>query len=421
MSDAPESIVAIDIGTNKISVLIGRVLAADRIEVVGMAYAPNKGMSKGVVKNLEKVISAIKTAVAAAEDMADCRVHTAWVAIPSPELLSNNASGRTPVMNGTIGTTEIVRTLEMAKSAHLRPEHYLINAVPLGVEIDQQADWVDYPINMSAGQIVGHYHLMMVPIMAMQNLDKALKGAGIGVERMVVSSLATAEAALLKNEREFGVCLIDIGAGTTNIAVYLEDRLILSHTIQRGGESVTRDIASILQTSMEQAESLKLRHGCVDRTSVKADQMIQIPGIGTAPGMMVSRMELADIIIARYEEILEQVRQLLADSGALNVLQHGIVLSGEAAQIEGIVAMARRIFGVQVHLGNHPTGVDCAKERRAQLRRPMYATASGLLLYSQSELQRFNDSATAEEGGKEVLDVVLSPWRWLINKLKNLV
>lgn len=422
MSDQVPSVVAIDIGTHKVSVLIGRIHSPDQIEVIGMAHAPNRGMSKGVIKNLDKVVAAIKDAVAQAEDMADCRIHTAWVAIPSAELKSFNASGRTPVMNQTITTTEIVRTLEMAKSSHLMPDHYLTNAVPLGVAIDDQPDWVDYPINMSANFITGHYHLMMLPINTMQNLDKALKTAGIGVERMIISSLATAEAALLKDEKEYGVCLIDMGAGTTNIAAYLEGRLILSATIQKGGENVTRDIASVMQTSTEQAETLKIRHGCVDLSAVKHDQMIQIPGIGNSPGMVKSRIELAEVIIARYEEIFEEIRCQLEDSGAINILRHGVVLTGDACQIEGAVSLARRILGVSVHLGNPPLGVDTAEERRAMLRRSVYATASGLLMYSQGEQQRANEvGAEKVERDGWVQNYVVQPWQSLMEKLRQVV
>jgi cell division protein FtsA len=424
MTETLPSVVAIDIGTHKISVLVGRVHAPDRIEVLGMAHAPNRGMHKGVIKNMDKVVAALKEAVAQAEDMADCRIHTAWVAIPSPEMKSFNASGRTPVMNGVIGTTEIVRTLEMAKSSHLMPDHYLINAVPLGVAIDDQSDWVDHPVGMAATHINGHYHLMMLPINTMQNLERAMKAAGVGIERMIVSSLATAEAVLLPDEREYGVCLVDIGAGTTNMAVYLEGRLILSHTIQRGGENVTRDIASVLQTTTEQAETLKMRHGCVDRAGVKPDQMIHVPGIGAAPGVTVSRIELTEIIMARYEEIFEHVRQQLDDSGAINVLRHGIVLSGDASQIEGAVALARRIIGVQVHLGNAPVGVEAAnEERRPMLRRPVYATASGLLLYSQNEQQRMAEGSVEDNArGKPVVErLVVTPWRRLMDKLRQVI
>lgn len=422
MNDAVPSVVAIDIGTHKVSVLIGRIHAPDQIEITGMAHAPNRGMSKGVIKNLDKVVAAIKDAVSQAEDMADCRVHTAWVAIPSAELKSFNASGRTPVMNQTVTTTEIVRTLEMAKSSHLMPDHYLTNAVPLGVAIDDQSDWVDHPINMSGNFITGHYHLMMLPINTMQNLDKALKTAGIGVERTIISTLATSEAVLLKDEKEYGICMVDIGAGTTNIAVYLENRLILSHTLQRGGEHVTRDIASVMQTSTEQAEILKIRYGCVDMSAVKPDHMIHIPGVGVTPGMVKSRIELAEIIIARYEEIFEEVRQQLEHSGAINVLRHGVVLTGDACQIEGAISLARRILGVSVHLGNPPLTVDTSDERRPLLRRSIYATASGLLLYSQNDQPGSTDVGVEEPLNSGWLyQYIVGPIQNTLERIRQLV
>jgi cell division protein FtsA len=413
------TIVAIDVGTHKVAVLIGRVHAADRIEVIGLGHAANRGMSKGMINNMDKVVAAIKEAVALAEDMADCRVHSAWVAIPSPELQSFNASGRTPVANGSITTAEIVRTLEMAKSSHLLPTHYLINAVPLGVAIDDREDWAEYPINMAASAITGHYHLMMLPNNIMQNIDKALKSANIGVERMIVSNLATAESTLLREEKEYGVCLVDIGAGTTAISVYLENRLILSHTLQRGGESVTRDIASVLHTSTEQAEMLKVRYGGVNRDLIRPDQMIQVAGAGNNPVLTLSRMDLADIVIARYEEIFEEVRRLLADSGAIGVLRHGVVLSGASCQIEGIVSLARNALGVPVHLGNHPASVEIREERKPLLHRTIFATASGLLLYSQSENQRWSEATDRDTGREQIVTrLMVTPWRRLVDKLR---
>ena len=263
----------------------------------------------------------------------------------------------------------------------------------------------------------------MRPINTKQNLERAMKGAGVGIERMLISNLATAEAALLPDEREYGVCLIDIGAGTTNIAVYLESRLILSHTLQRGGEHVTRDIASVLHTTTVQAENLKIRHGCVDLASVKPDQMIHVPGVGAAAGLTVSRIELSEIIIARYEEILELVREQLDDSGAINVLRHGVVVSGDASQIEGLVSLARRVLGVQAHLANAPSGIDVIEERRVALRRSMYSTATGLLLYSQSEQQRLTESSIEDsERHQPVVErLVLNPWRRMMDKFRQLI
>lgn len=387
MNEAVPSVVAIDIGTHKVSVLIGKVHAPDNIQVIGMATARNRGMSKGKIVSLDKVITAIKNAVQEAEDMAECRVHSAWVSIPSAELKSFYASGRTPIDNSdhSISTSEVVRALELAKASHVTSDHYLVSAVPLGFDLDDSGEWVQNPVRMSAHSMTGHYQLMMLPISTMQNLDRAMKGANISVEKMVVSSLATAEASLLKDEKEYGVCLVDIGAGTTNIAVYLDGRLAFAHTLQRGGEHVTRDIAAVLQTTTEEAERIKLLYGCVDLKVVKPDHMIQIQGIDGP--QTISRIELTEIIIARYEEIFGQVREELEKSGAIHGLYHGVVLTGDACQIEGMISLVRKMLGVSAHLGNPPLQISADDQHLAALRRSQYATAAGLLLFSQSETQ----------------------------------
>ena len=273
----------------------------------------------------------------------------------------------------------------------------MVSAVPLGFELDHSAEWVQNPIRMSAHSMTGHYQLMMLPISTMQNLDRALKGANIGVEKMVVSCLATAEASLLKDEKEYGVCLLDIGAGITNIAVYLDGRLAFTHSILRGGEHVTRDIAAVLQTTTEEAERIKLLYGCVDMKVVKPDHMIQYQGIDGP--QTISRIELTEIIIARYEEILTQVYHELEANGSIHGLYHGVVLAGDACQIEGMVSITRRILGVTAHLGNPPTEVHTVDEHMAALRRSQYATAAGLLMYSSTIAESLPESDDAEVSG----------------------
>jgi cell division protein FtsA len=270
---------------------------------------------------------------------------------------------------------------------------------------------------MSAHSMKGHYQLMMLPISTMQNLDRALKGANIGVEKMVVSCLATAESSLLKDEKEYGVCLVDIGAGTTNIAVYLDGRLALTHTLQRGGEHVTRDIAAVLQTTTEEAERIKLLYGCVELKVVKPDHMIQFQGIDGP--QTISRIELTEIIIARYEEILNQVHQELQHNGAIHGLYHGVVLTGDASQIEGMVNLARHMLGVSAHLGNPPVQVYAEEQNQAALRRSQYATAAGLLMFSQSDTQ----DTIVETTDPEKLSVfkrVGRAWSALNNQLKSI-
>lgn len=419
MNEAVPSVVAIDIGTHKVSVLIGKVHAPDNIQVIGMATARNKGMNKGKIVSLEKVISAIKNAVQEAEDMAECRVHSAWVSIPSTELQSAYATGRTPISNPerTITTSEVVKALEMAKASHLTSDHYLASAVPLGFELDDSPEWVHNPINLSANSMTAHYQLMMLPISTMQNLDRAMKGANIFVEKMVISCLATAEGALLKDEKEYGVCLLDIGAGTTNIAVYIEGHLVLAHTIQRGGENVTRDIAAVLQTTTEEAERLKLLYGCVDLQQVKPEHMIEFEAIDGPQA--ISRIELSEIIIARYEEILSMVRDELQQRGALQSLYHGVVLSGDACQIEGMITLSRRMLSVSAHLGNPPLQVYADDQHLPALRRSMYSTATGLLLFSQSDLQESVEQPE-EVNKRPLLERIANGWNAFNNKLKGI-
>ena len=419
MNEAVPSVVAIDIGTHKVSVLIGKVHGPDHIEVIGMANVRNKGMNKGKIVSLDKVTNAIKQAVQEAEDMAECRVHSAWVSIPSTELQSHYAIGRTPISNPqrTITTTEVVRALELAKASHMTSDHYLASAVPLGFELDDASEWVQNPINLSANSMTAHYQLMMMPISTMQNLDRAMKGANISVEKMVVSSLATAEGSLLDDEKEYGVCLVDIGAGTTNLAVYIEGHLAFVHTIQCGGENVTRDIATVLQTTTEEAERLKLIHGCVDIHQVKPEQMVQFETIDGPQS--ISRIELTEIIIARYEDILNRVRVELEQRGLIHGLYHGVVLTGDVSQVEGMVTLARRMLGVSAHLGNPPLAVVTDDQYLPSLRRSMYATAAGLLLFSQSDMQEAIEEPEIQ-GGRPLYDRIVSGWNALNNKLKGI-
>lgn len=419
MNEAVPSVVAIDIGTHKVSVLIGKVHSPDNIQVIGMASARNRGMSKGKIVSLDKVITAIKNAVQEAEDMAECRVHSAWVSIPNTEMQSFYAVGRTPISNSDriITTTEMVRALELAKASHMTSDYYLASAVPLGFELDDAEEWVHNPINLSAHSMTAHYQLMMLPISTMQNLDRAMKGANISVEKMVLSSLATVESSLLKDEKEYGVCLLDIGAGTTSIAVYIEGHLAMAHTIQLGGENVTRDIASVLQTTTEEAERIKLLYGCVDLNQVKPDHMIQFEAIDGPQS--ISRIELSEIILARYMEIMGLVHEKLEAHGALQSLYHGVVLTGDACQIEGMVAFARRSLGVSAHLGNPPLQVVADDQYLPSLRRSMYATAAGLLLFSQSEMQETIDEPEGASK-RSFLQRLANGWNTMNNKLKGI-
>ena len=424
MSSELPYIVALDLGVTHVTALVARMpVEGSPLEIVGMGQARNRGMRRGVIDNMELLVAAIKEAVAKCEDMADCRIHSAWISIPAASLHSVNASGRI-AYTGVIGNSELAATLNQAKAQHLLTDHYLINAVPLGMLLDGQEDWIQHPQGLPVQrQIEGHYHLMMLPLSFMQNLDKAFKVAGVAIERLIINTLATSEVVLFKQERDGGVCLLDMGASITQIAVYLQNRLILSHTIPLGGDSVTSDIAQVLGISFERAEQLKISQGGVNAQHVRADQMIYLPPGPDGVTGGISRIELVTIMQARYQEILRKVRGVLEESGGLGVIAQGVVLAGQAARVPGLEEMARQQLGVSARLARPTNAVISQKDTRpTSLMDTSYLSPCGLLWYSQSKQRQLETPIEAEKVNPSGMkDVLLVPWRRLVDAMKKVI
>lgn len=422
MSNELPYIVALDIGVSHVTALVARTPQPDQpLEIVGMGKVANRGMNRLGIENMELMVAAIKQAVAMAEDMADCRIHSAWVSIPSPNLRSVNASGRI-AHQGPITNTELATVLQQAKSQHLLADHYLINSVPLGMILDQQDQWVTNARGMTLQhQLEGHYHLMMLPLSYMQNLDRAVRTAGLIVERMTINILATSEVALVGQEQTGGVCLIDIGASMTQLAVYLEERLILSHTIMMGGQDVTHDIALLLKISDAEAEELKLTYSGVREEAVRRDQMIYISsGINSNHKIGISRVEVVSIMRQRYQAILREVRQVLTQSGGLDIIAHGIVFTGQGSRVEGLSELARQVLGVSARLARPDNIFILQQDHRLKLADTSYLTAAGLLWYSQSK-QRLLEHPTEDKTSMPVGvgRSLMTPWRRFVDYLKR--
>lgn len=386
MSDEASVVAAIDIGTHKVSVLIGRLNNSQRIEVIGMGMSANLGMSKGRIANFDKVVAAIKNAIQQAEISADCRIHGCTVAIPATDLENCYTFGQVNVssQDKIITTNDIAKVLDEAKAARKYSNHYIAHALPLGFNIDENESLVQSPKGMTANKLTGHYQLLMLPISTMQNFENALNGAGIQSERRVVAPLASAEAGLLKDEKEYSVCLIDIGAGTTNVSLYAEGRLLISKTLNVGGENVTKDIATVLKTTTEEAERLKLAYGSLDIKNIKVDQTIEIHTINGTETIL--RLELIKIIQAQYDDILNKVYREINKDYTIKSLSHGIVLTGAACQIEGIVGFVRDKFSITVHLSNLSKNIYTQRDDfKEELKKMAYTTACGLLLLAQQD------------------------------------
>lgn len=413
-------ICVIDMGSAHISAVIAEIHATDKIEILGLGHTQNRGMQRGKIIDMDKVVACLKQAVSYAEDMADLRVHTAWLCISSTALKSFNCSGRVAVADVEISTTDIVRTLARAKQEHLLDDYYLVNHFQHGISINDSDELTMSPIDMVADQIEAYYHLMMIPINVMQNLQQAMHLSSLHIEKTLVANIASSAFALLPEEREQGVCLVDIGAGTTSISVYGEDKLILTHCLPVGGYDVTRDIASELRMSMAAAERIKLNSGRVNIEDIDCAKMISIPASDGMPAVMVSARELGEIMAARYEEILHQVLAELDSEGLLPVLKRGIVYCGGGVQVLNFARFATKVTGISAQIANFPPAIMINDSDKKRLESHQYQTACGALIYSQSE--HFAVSQQSEPNDQRealLIRLFVQPFNRFIEFLRN--
>lgn len=406
----------IDIGTAHITALIAEIHSRDHIEVLGMGRTKNRGMQQGKILSMDKVVAGIKQVVQYAEDMADCRVHSAWVSVTNARLRSFNCSGRVTLADEHVSTTDVVRTLAKAKQQHLLDDYYLINHIQHGISLDDHEELTADPIKMVASEIEAFYHLMMLPVNVMQNIQQAMHASGIHIERTVMSNLAMSEYALLPEERDYGVCLVDIGAGCTTMSVFYEDKLLLTHCIAVAGDMVTRDIATELQISTEEAERIKELHGNVNISDIDPSKILNIPARQGQPEINISVRELGEIIAARYEEILLTVVNTLHEHGLLQAIERGMVYAGGGAQINGFTRFARKTLDMPAQLATFPSQIHVVPTEKKSLERYHYQTACGVLLYGQSEQFAISKQSEMPEDKTGVLNrVFVRPYQKLVN------
>lgn len=375
------SVVAIDIGNTKVSVIIARVKDQNTLHVIGMSHVENKGMKQGKITDLGLLTDAIKQAVAEAEEKARCRVHHAWVSIPSEELYCVVENATVGISGETINTSNMVEVRDIAKNKCIKPNYYVTNAIPLAYYIDDEENSVKEPLGMVAHQLQAYYHFVMMPVNTMQNIRQALKNANIRVSQIVVSPLATATSCLLDDEKKEGVCLLDIGAEITNIVVYVEDKMMLAHSLAMGGELITQDIQDTFQVSYDEAKQLKLKYGTLDYESVEPGRMIRL-NLLNGEHRTISQADLVEIIITRYRLILRQIYRVLAENGVAK-LPRGIIITGGASQITGMVDIAKQELHQSIHLANKYEHVEHHEPtQHILLSTPRYQTAVGLAVFS---------------------------------------
>lgn len=378
-------LVGLDIGTKKTVAIIGEITEEQKVEIIGIGVAESKGIRKGVVVNLDLTISAIKRAQEEAELMAGVEIESAYVGISGSHIKSFNSRGVVAVSgkNREISREDIRRVIDQARALSIPPDREIIHIIPQEFIVDEQ-DGIKDPLGMSGIKLEVNVHIVTSAITSIQNLKNCLDRAGIGIQEIVLNQIATSHAVLTHDERELGVGLIDIGAGTTEVAIFERGALWYTSTIPLGGDNFTNDIAVGLRTPIPDAEKIKKKYGCVALPVTEEQDTIEVPTVGKGrKSRVMSRQILADIIQPRAEEIFRLVDSDIKRMGYEKSLNSGLVLTGGTALLDGLEEVAEEIFDLPVRRGD-PNYIGGLIDRVST---PDYATAVGLILYGYNQIK----------------------------------
>ena len=371
-----EKIVALDIGTNKVAAIVAEITADGQIEIIGIGSHPSHGLKKGVVVNIESTVQSIQRAVEEAELMAGCRIQSVYAGIAGSHIRSINSHGNVAVREREVTRQDIERVLDAAQAMAIPADQRILHVLPQEYVIDHQ-DGVREPLGMSGVRLEARVHMVTCAVNASQNIEKCIERCGLRVNDIILEQLASSYAVLTDDERDLGVCLVDIGGGTTDIAVFTDGAIRHTAVIPIAGDQVTNDIAMALRTPTQSAEEVKIKYACALAQLAGPDEMIKVPGVGDKPSRELSRQALAEVVEPRYDELFGLIQDELRRSGFENLIAAGVVLTGGASKMEGVLELAEEIFHVPVSLGI-PRYVQGLKDI---VRNPIYATSVGLLLY----------------------------------------
>jgi cell division protein FtsA len=373
--------VGLDVGTSKVCALVAEISPHNEPALIGYGIAPCNGLRKGVVVNIDATVEAIRAAVTEAEKTAGVRISFAVVGIAGAHIEGFNSHGIVAVRGGEVGPRDVQRVIEAARAIAIPLDRQIVHILPQRFTVDDQADVRD-PIGMAGVRIEAHIHVVTSAQTYAQNLIKCCERAGVTVQRLLLEPLASATAALLPDERELGVALVDIGAGATGIVVMLGGAVMHTAVLPLGGSHLTGDLAAGLRTPIAEAERLKIAYGVATNLVVKSDEIVKVPGIGGREPRSIARRLLGEILEPRMEEIFALVQRHLIRSGAADKLASGVVLAGGSSLLEGAQELAERAFNTTVRRGL-PVNLKGMPE---ELMKPTYATAAGLILYDDAEI-----------------------------------
>ena len=391
-------IVGLDIGTSKVVAIVCEITDDGEVEVIGLGSHPSKGLKKGVVVNIESTVNSIQRAVEEAELMAGCQIHSVYAGIAGSHIKSLNSHGIVAIKDKEVTQGDVARVIDAARAVAIPADQRILHVIPQEFVIDNQ-DGIKEPVGMSGVRLEAKVHMVTGAVSAAQNIIKCVKRCGLEVDDIILEQLASSYSVLTEDEKELGACLVDIGGGTTDIAVFTHGAIRHTAVIPIAGDQVTSDIAVALRTPTQHAEDIKVRYGCALTQVARPDESIEVPSVGDRPPRRLARQTLAEVIEPRYEELFNLVQAELRRSGLEDMIAAGIVLTGGSAKMEGVVDLAEEVFHIPVRLGSpqHVTGlVDV-------IRNPIYATGVGLLLYGfKHQDQRGQELNTVDPEGKGI-------------------
>ncbi|KAF0103152.1 MAG: cell division protein FtsA [bacterium] len=375
ITESKDLIVGLDIGTSKIVALVAEPTPEGSLNILGMGQSPSRGLKKGVVVNIEATVSAIQRALEEAELMANCKITHVYTGIAGSHIKAQNSSGMLPIRDREVSQADMDRVIEIARALNIPADQQVLHVLPQEYIIDGQ-DGVREPLGMSGVRLEVKVHIVTGAVSAAQNIVKCVRRCGLEVKDLVLQPLASSHAVLNDDEKDLGVCIVDIGGGTTDIAVFTRGAIQHVAVIPIAGDQVTNDIAMTLRTPTREAEDLKIQHGIALRQLADPKEMIEVPGIGERGPRMLSKQLLSEVIEPRVEELFSLVQAELRRSGFEEQISSGIVLTGGSSLMRGMVELAEEVFHMPVRIGV-PEYIGGFSER---VRNPRFATGVGLLL-----------------------------------------
>ena len=385
-------LVGLDIGTTFIKAIVGIVNEDNEIDFLGVGKSNSLGMKRGVVIDISATVQSIEKAVQQAELVSGYKISSAFVSISGKHIQSFNATGRAAISdNKEVSNQDLKSVEESAKAITLSNDQEIIHVLPKDYEIDGQ-DGIKVPLGMSGIALDGRYHLVTGAKNARDNIEKCVKKCLIDPQSVVLEQLASSLAVLTKDEKDLGVCLVDIGGGTTDIAIFSNGAIEYTSSVPLGGDQVTNDLAQALKTSTHNAEELKITHGFISN-ELSSDDIIEVPGVGDRPPRSIQKYTLVEVMSLRYQEIFNFINEKILQSGFEEKIPAGIVLTGGSSKSEGLVDLAEEIFHKQVRVGIPQYLYGGAED---VVKNSEYATSVGLLLYAQKEISPQLDPANED-------------------------